>query len=99
MVAEVLSPSTRDFDTFEKVREYKSVASLAYILLVEPNTPEAVIWVRNGEAWKPERAEGLEAELALPAIGVTLRLSDIYDGLEFPAGPRLAFGRLLDEEA
>ena len=42
MVAEVLSPSTRDFDTFEKLEEYKAVASLAYLLVVEPNAPEVV---------------------------------------------------------
>ena len=98
MVAEVLSPSTRGFDTFEKVREYKAVASLAYILLIEPNTPEAVMWVRDGERWRPQRAEGLDAALAMPTIGVTLSLADLYDGIDFPAGPRLAFGRLLDED-
>ncbi len=25
----------------------------------------------------------------MPEIGVTLRLSDLYDGVEFPVGPRL----------
>ena len=97
MVAEVLSPSTRDFDTYDKVREYQSVAGLDYVLLVEPNAPEAVMWVRDGEGWRTERAEGLDASLALPGIGVTLALADLYDEVEFPSGPRLAFGRLLDE--
>jgi Uma2 family endonuclease len=46
MVAEVLSPNTRDFDTFEKLAEYKQVASLAYIMVVEPNAPEVVVWSR-----------------------------------------------------
>lgn len=99
MVAEVLSPSTRDFDTFDKVREYQSVAGLDYIVLIEPNAPEAVMWVREGEGWGIERAAGLEAELAMPGIGVTLRLAELYDRVVFPAGPRLAFGRLPNSAA
>lgn len=94
MVAEVLSPSTRDFDTFDKVREYQSIAGLDYVVLIEPNAPEAVMWVRSGEGWTTERAAGLDADLAMPAIGVTLRLAELYDGVVFPTGPRLAFGRL-----
>src|SRR5580658_6183135 len=37
-VVEVLSPSTLDFDSFGKLEEYKSVASVDYVVLVEPNT-------------------------------------------------------------
>lgn len=44
LVVEVLSPTTRDFDTFGKLEEYKSVDSLDGILVVEPNAPEAVFW-------------------------------------------------------
>ena len=47
MVAEVLSPSTRDFDTFEKLEECKAVAPLAYLLVIEPNAPEVVLWSRG----------------------------------------------------
>lgn len=94
MVAEVLSPSARDFDTFDKVREYQSVAGLAYVVLIEPNAPEAVMWVREGDGWTTTRAAGLDAELAMPGIGVTLRLGELHDGGVVPTGPRLAFGRL-----
>lgn len=99
MVAEVLSPSTRDFDTFGKVREYQSVAGLDYVVLIEPNAPEAVMWARVGEDWTTTRAAGFDAELALPGIGVTLRLAELYDGVTFPTGPRLAFGRLPNSAA
>ena len=96
-VAEVLSPSTRDFDTYDKLKEYRSIAGMAHILFVEPNAAEVVLWTREGETWQIARATGLDAEVHLPAIGVTLRLADLYDGLTFPTGPRLAFGRLPDE--
>ncbi|MGD0102440.1 MAG: Uma2 family endonuclease [Rhodopila sp.] len=89
LVAEVLSPSSRDFDTFEKLAEYQQVGSLDYIMVVEPNAPEVVVWSRGaGRAWVRQVVEGLDHEVDMPAIGVTLKLAEIYDGVEFPAQPR-----------
>ena len=48
LVVEVLSPSTRDFDTFKKLDEYRETGSLEYIVLVEPNEPVAFVWRRDG---------------------------------------------------
>jgi Uma2 family endonuclease len=59
MVAEVLSPTTRDFDTFEKLSDYKQVDSLDYIVAVEPNAPEVVVWSRRQDrAWVRHIVEG-----------------------------------------
>jgi Uma2 family endonuclease len=82
MVAEVLSPSSRDFDTFEKLTEYQQVEGLDYIMVVEPNAPEVVVWSRDeGRAWVRHAVEGLDREVDMPAIGVTLQLAEIYDGV------------------
>ena len=90
LVAEVLSPSTRDFDTFGKLEEYKSVKTLAYILFVEPNAPGVALWSRSEDgAWVESRVEGLDAEIELPALGAALALRAIYEGVEFPNSPRL----------
>lgn len=90
MVAEVLSPSTRDFDTFEKLEEYKAVPSLEYLLVIEPNAPEVVLWSRAPDrAWQRRLVTGLDQEVEMRDIGVTLALSDLYDGIEFPSRPRL----------
>jgi Uma2 family endonuclease len=96
LVVEVLSPSTRDFDTYAKVEEYKAVATIDYVVLIEPNAPEAVMWARDGDGWRVERADGIDATLAMPSLKVSLALADLYEGVAFPAGPRLAFGRLPD---
>ena len=92
LVVEVLSPSTRDFDAAFKVPEYRSVPSLDYILLVEPNAPEVVLWSRDEtRAWTERRIDGLPGSVDLPALGITLALADLYEGVEFPATPpRLA---------
>ena len=93
MVAEVLSPSTRDFDTFEKLAEYRQVESLDYIVVVEPNAREVVVWSRGtGRAWIRHAVEGLDRAVDMPAIGVTLALAEIYDGVAFPVRPRLVRG-------
>jgi Uma2 family endonuclease len=85
MVAEVLSPTTRDFDTYDKLPEYQWVESLDYILLVDPNVAYVDVWTRGADrAWAHRVAEGLDSTVAMPAIGVTLRMAEIYDGVEFP---------------
>jgi Uma2 family endonuclease len=90
LVAEVLSPSTRDFDSIRKLEEYKSVAGLAYILFVEPNEPSVSQWsrVEAGE-WRETRVTGLDVKVEMPAIAASLDMREIYDGVEFPANPRL----------
>ncbi|MCJ2141140.1 Uma2 family endonuclease [Methylobacterium sp. E-066] len=90
LVAEILSPTTRDFDAFAKLAEYKTVASLAHILLIEPNAPEIRSWWRDDSgAWQEQRVTGLDGTVDLSALGLSLPLTEIYDGVTFPARPRL----------
>ncbi|TDR93443.1 Uma2 family endonuclease [Enterovirga rhinocerotis] len=90
LVAEVLSPSTRDLDTLEKLAEYKSIASLDTILFVEPNAAQVAVWSRDAErAWERSFVEGLDAVIELPGLGIALPLSELYDGVTFPASPTM----------
>ena len=87
-VLEVLSPGTRDFDTFEKLGEYKVVDSLDHLAFVEPGLPLVVHWTRDADrGWTRRDVEGLGGALAFPELGVALPLGEIYDGVDFP--PRL----------
>ncbi len=79
---EVLSPSTRTFDLLKKPEEYKTVPTLKHFVLLDPDAPRAWVWTREGEAWVNADVEGLDAEVALTGVGLTLPLSDIYDGVE-----------------
>jgi Uma2 family endonuclease len=86
VVAEVLSPTTRDFDTIGKLEEYKLVESLECIVVIEPNAPEVIVWARaDDRSWRKAIRQGLDQEIDIPEIGVTLPLKEIYDGVEFPA--------------
>ncbi|MHC2002356.1 Uma2 family endonuclease [Methylobacterium sp. CM6241] len=90
LVVEAASPSTTSIDQTRKVEEYKRHPTLAYILLVEPLKPQALLLARERDAWEIETFEGLEAVIALPVIGAALALADIYDGLSFPRRRDLA---------
>jgi len=90
LVLEVLSPTTRDFDSIRKLEEYKTIASLEYILFVEPNEPSIAIWSRaDAGAWSEARVFGVETKVDLAKLGIALEMSAIYQGVEFPPAPRL----------
>jgi Uma2 family endonuclease len=90
VVFEVLSPTTRDFNTIGKLAEYKTLAGLQHIVFVEPNEPLARHWSRDETgAWREEHVSGLDAKIELPDLHASIDMRAIYDGVEFP-GPRLA---------
>ena len=89
LVLEVLSPTTRDFDSIRKLEEYKTIAGLEYILFVEPNEPSVAIWSRSDGAWAEARVIDLEAKVEMPKLGIDLAMRAIYEDVEFPPAPRL----------
>ena len=88
MVAEVLSPSTRELNMFGKLDEYRAIPTMQYVLLVEPNAPRAILWSRNDELWEHVTIEGLSASIELASLGLTLTLAEIYDEVEFATAPK-----------
>jgi Uma2 family endonuclease len=74
---EVLSPSTALTDRRVKAMEYAAVPSnLAYVML-ETDRPEVTVR-RRSTAWEAETIAGIEADLDLPEVGVTVPLAVIY---------------------
>jgi Uma2 family endonuclease len=90
LVLEVLSPSTRDFDMFGKLEEYKTVATLAHIVIVDPDAPQVFHWSRSrNEPWRHELLEGLDAVIQLPEFEGMIDQASLYEGLTFKPLPRL----------
>lgn len=87
VVVEVLSPSTRDFDMFGKLDEYRAVASIDHVLLVDPNDPMAQLWTRGSDGWSETTMRGLDAAAELTAVELSLPLAEIYEDVAFPAKP------------
>lgn len=82
MVAEVLSPSTRNFDLARKVTEYWQIEGMVYILIVDPERQRAQLHVRQaGESPRLHVFEEPGDTIDMPEIGVALRLADVFEGL------------------
>jgi len=88
LVLEILSPTTRMFDRNDKLEEYKTVPSLEYILLIDPDFPQVRLYWRSMDRnWTSDRLAGLEAVVDIPLLGLRLALADLYAGLSFRPQP------------
>lgn len=88
VVIEVLSPSTMSFDRFRKLPEYQTVATISHILLVDTEAPRLDMWSRDAAGgWAQAKLDGLDATVELPAVGASLSLADVFEGLTFESDP------------
>jgi Uma2 family endonuclease len=83
VLGEVTSPSTEDYDRGEKLRHFKSLASLREVLIVSHREPRITIH-RRGDAgtWEitEARAGGF---VTLESVAASFSVGDVYrDGLE-----------------
>lgn len=88
VIIEVLSPSTEAFDRGEKFARYREhLDSLTDYVVVPQSTPLVEHFARqsNGEWMIAATARDLSESVVLGSIGCTLRLSEVYDRIVFPA--------------
>jgi Uma2 family endonuclease len=84
LIVEVLSHATRRIDGFEKRIAYLTIGSINYYLQVESNRPWVLVDQRLNTGFQQLAYEGLDAVIALPAIGCSLSLSELYANVVFP---------------
>lgn len=80
LVAEVMSPSSKNYDRGLKSEFYFNLESLQAYLLIDQEDVYAQLYTRHEEGWLLREYRGLEAAIPLEAIGCTLPLSDVYEG-------------------
>jgi len=80
IIVEVVSESTRGTDTREKLITFIQLPSLEEYVLVEQDRMEITVHRRSKE-WLPEILTGAEAVLELTAIGFSLPLRAVYEGV------------------
>jgi Uma2 family endonuclease len=79
VVIEVLSKSTEAYDRVTKLAHYKTIPSLAEILLIAQNQPHVEHWMRQpDDRWLVEERNEVGQTLDLPSIGCTLAMAEIY---------------------
>ncbi|MDB5353838.1 MAG: hypothetical protein JWN24_291 [Phycisphaerales bacterium] len=83
---EVLSKSTEAYDRGLKAENYRRIESLRAYVLVSQHKPHAEVYERQPDGtWNLREASGPEAVLKIAAIGVELRLEDVYYRVDFNA--------------
>lgn len=64
------------------MREYRDTPSIQRYVILEQSEAAATVFTRRGEEWVVEVLVG-ESELAMPEIGVTVHLPELYEGVTF----------------
>jgi Uma2 family endonuclease len=82
VVFEVLNPSTAAKDRIVKAREYQATRSIRRYVMLEQDSVGATVYARSGETWIHEILVA-DSILALPEIGVSLPLAELYEGIVF----------------
>lgn len=84
VLIEVLSPSTEAYDRDRKWHHYRAIPSLQVYILIAQDRPHAEVWTRTGTfEWLFSDINGLDAMIALPVIGCSLLLQDLYRRIDF----------------
>jgi Uma2 family endonuclease len=88
VVCELLSEETQRRDRTIKLTDYNATPSIAHYVLIEQVEPLVHVYSRGPHGdfnLRPMEVEGLEGVVELPAVGLSLAMSEIYDGIEFGA--------------
>jgi Uma2 family endonuclease len=83
LLIEVLSPSTEAYDRGAKFAHYRRLDTLQVYVLVAQDQPRIETYTRSGDDWILTVFNGMDAELKIPAINLTVPLSEIYEGVNF----------------
>ena len=80
LIAEVVSKTTKAYDAFDKLLQYKKIPELHYYLMIEPFKKIVTLISRISQnEWQTEFFNGPEETIELPAINVKFKLSDLYE--------------------
>jgi Uma2 family endonuclease len=85
VVFEALSPETQREDRTLKLADYNATPSIAHYVMVEPSEPLVHVYHRGPHGdfrLQPDELGGMDGIIELPAAGLTLLMTEIYDGLD-----------------
>jgi Uma2 family endonuclease len=79
-VFEVIGPSTAGVDRIVKAREYGATPSIQRYVILEQDGQAATVSGREHDGWDARVIEG-DVELAMPEIGISVPLAELYEGV------------------
>jgi Uma2 family endonuclease len=79
LIIEVLSDSTRRYDSTDKFIQYSKIDSLHYYLLVEPEKQVVFFYEKADDGdWIAKTYTKDDEEIKLPLLNANIRIGDIY---------------------
>lgn len=88
LIVEVLSPTTAAYDLDTKFTAYQSIDSFQEYLLIAQDRPHVIQHIRQAKGrWLRIEIAGLDSEVILESVNLTLSLHEIYERVDFPAAP------------
>jgi Uma2 family endonuclease len=85
LIVEVVSPTTKDFDNEDKFIEYKSFPALKEYLIVSQDKPHVIQYIKHTVTdWIRRDFIGIDTEIYLVSVNVTLLMKEVYFKVEFP---------------
>lgn len=94
VVIEVLSPSTQKYDRTLKFEYYRALESLKeYVLIASDEARIETFCRREDGSWAFRSWTGLEAQIPIESVRVTVPASEIYAGVEFDDPPAIPSDR------
>ncbi len=79
LIAEILSNSTRSYDTVDKYIQYRKIPTLQYYLLVEPETMLITCLTKQEDGeWLSNIYTNPESTIPLPKWGISIRVGEVY---------------------
>ncbi|AXE17565.1 Uma2 family endonuclease [Runella rosea] len=86
LIVEVLSPSTEEYDRGEKFYLYRSLPSFKeYVVVHQKHALVSAYFRLNEKDWRTHDVASLSETIHLQSISVTLKLADIYRGIDLSA--------------
>jgi Uma2 family endonuclease len=83
VIFEVISKSNTMAQQMLLLADYQAIASVRHIAFIEQARPSVVLWTRNVDGWRAVEVVGLDAALDLSAVGVSLPMAELYEGVSF----------------
>ena len=82
LLVEVLSSSTANTDTSEKLDEYLKLPSLQRYVLVDQTTRRVIVYARTPQGWMVEVLDS-QGQFDVPCLETSLTLEQVYAGINF----------------
>src|SRR6185503_18613195 len=83
LVGEVLSESTEAYDRGTKFSHYRRIPSLQHVLFVSQREPRIECYARESKEWILSETLGINTTLELPALEISLALSEVFARVDF----------------